>query len=165
MLSEPAATCAVPPPPTVTRSRSILSALSQPNSSATYCGHCGGPCATMPATILVCARAPSPKQKAAAHANPASSTAPQRERNEKGGTDADMSDLQLRLRRMAAQHWQASKRQAGRPMVAHRRDLRHPGGAAFTRRRRGFEGGPDGGPGSHQPAGTRQFAMIVPKLW
>src|SRR6185312_2238052 len=111
MLSEPAATCAVPPPPTVTRSRSILSALSQPNSSATYCGHCGGPCATMPATILVCARAPSPKQRAAAHANPASSTAPQRERNEKGGTDADMSDLQLRLRRMAAQHWQA-----GRPM-------------------------------------------------
>src|SRR5262249_40893060 len=40
-----------------TKSSSILSCLSQPSSVAMYCGHCGGPCATIPAVILVCASA------------------------------------------------------------------------------------------------------------
>src|ERR1051326_4448560 len=94
MLSEPAATCVVPPPPTVTRSRSILSALNQPNSSAMYCGHCGGPCATMPATILGCACALPPKARA--NSKGASSSAPQRERDESnGGTEADIGGLQV----------------------------------------------------------------------
>src|SRR5215470_4363831 len=57
MSSAPAASCWAPLPPAVTKSSSILSCLSQPSSVAMYCGHCGGPCATIPATILVCAGA------------------------------------------------------------------------------------------------------------
>src|SRR5260370_31589894 len=52
-----AASCGAPPPPAVTKSSSILSCLSQPSSVAMYCGHCAGPCATIPAVILVCASA------------------------------------------------------------------------------------------------------------
>src|SRR5947209_5228365 len=54
--------------PADARTGSMLSCLSQPSSVAMYCGHCGGPCATMPVMILVCACA-APADKAATKNN------------------------------------------------------------------------------------------------
>src|SRR3984893_5863543 len=73
--SAPAASCWAPPPPAVTKLSSILSCLSQPSSVAMYCGHCAGPCATIPAVILVCASAaPADSVDATGKANSKAST-------------------------------------------------------------------------------------------